>query len=79
MIRTFTPIRRPPRLLLDRKIPNKTRMPAVLFESGDLFRRRNEPVTGHTVMLPKGLAMRSNVGRRYLPGLKAGVSTARSR
>jgi len=69
----------PPPLLLNGEIEHEACLPAVLDETVYLFRCRVKPVSRHAVILSKKGHGMSNFGRRCLPGLKVGFSTAEPR
>jgi hypothetical protein len=65
-------------VLLDGEVPHVPGVPAVVPQHRFLGGRGDEPVPGHTNTLSDTTDISGEVTRRFLPGLKTGVSTPRS-
>jgi hypothetical protein len=68
----------PPRLLLDRQIPNEPGVRAVLAKCQLLRGRRQQAISGHESNLTATTDILREVKRRYEPALSAGFSTPRN-
>jgi hypothetical protein len=64
-------------VLLDGQVPDVPGVPAVVPQHGLLGGGGEQPVPGHANTLSDGTDISGEVTRRFLPGLKAGVSTLR--
>ena len=62
-------------VLLDGQVPHVPGVPAVVPQHGLLGGRGEQTVPGHTNTLSDTADISGEVTRRFLPGLKAGVST----
>ena len=62
-------------VLLDGQVPHVPGMAAVVPQHGLLGGRGVQPVPGHANTLSTANDISGEVKRRFLPGLKAGVST----
>jgi hypothetical protein len=62
----------PPRLLLDREVPHKPGVGAVLPHHNRLLRRGCQQVAGHKAILLSTISERGE--RRFLPGINVGIS-----
>jgi len=71
--------RAPVRMLLDGKVPYVPGMAAVTSQHDLLGGRGEQPVSRHANTLSSTADIYGEVKRRFLPGLKAGVSTLQSR
>ena len=67
--------RAPVPVLLGRPVPDEPGVTAVVPQDGLLGRRGEQAVLGHTHVLSDSTDISGEVKRRFLPGLKAGVST----
>ena len=65
----------PVRVLLDRQVPYEPGVPAVVPQDCLLGGRGEQTVPGYTNTLANTTDISGEVKRRFLPGLKAGVST----
>ena len=70
--------RAPVRVLLDGEVPDVPGVAAVVPQHRFLGGRGEQPVPGHANTLANATDISGEVKRRFLPGLKAGVSTPRS-
>jgi hypothetical protein len=71
--------RAPVRVLLDGKVPYVPSVAAVTSQHDLLGGRGEQPVPGHANTLANAADIYGEVKRRFLPGLKAGVSAPLSR
>jgi hypothetical protein len=71
--------RAPMRMLLDSQIPHVPGVGAMVPQHRLLGGRWKQPVPRHTNTLATSTDIPGEVKRRYLPGLKAGIFTPRSR
>jgi hypothetical protein len=62
-------------VLLDGEVPDVPGVAAVVPQHGLLGGRGEQPVPGHANTLSDTIDTSGEVKRRFLPGLKAGVST----
>jgi len=67
--------RTPVRVLLDRQVPDQPGVAAVVAENCRLGGRGGQAVPGQTNALSDSTDISGEVKRRFLTGLKAGVST----
>jgi hypothetical protein len=67
----------PPRLLLDREVPDVSGVRAVLAQNPFLGWGNDQAVTGHTNTLSTNADVLEEVKRRFLTRLGAGVCTPR--
>ena len=72
------PARAPVPVLLDREVPHEPGLGAMVPQHHLLGGRGEQTVPGHTNTLAKATDISGEVKRRFLPGLKAGVSMPRS-
>ena len=70
--------RTPVPVLLDREVPHVPGVRAVVLQRCLLGGRGEQPIPGHAKILANTTDVSGEVKRRFLPGLKAGVSTPRS-
>jgi hypothetical protein len=66
-------------VLLDGEVPEVPSVAAVVPQHGLLGGRGEQPEPGHANTLSDTTDISGEVTRRFLPGLKAGVSTPRLR
>jgi len=66
-------------VLLDGQVPHVPGVAAVVPQHRFLGGRGEQPVPGHANILSNHTDISGEVKRRFLPGLKAEVSTPRSR
>jgi hypothetical protein len=66
-------------VLLHREVPHVPGVRAVVPQHRLLGGRGEQPVPGHANILANSTGIPGEVKRRFLPGLKAGVSTPRTR
>jgi hypothetical protein len=64
-------------VLLDGQVPYVPGVAAVVTQHCFLGGRGEQPVPGHTNILSSNADISREVTRRFLPGLKAGLSTPR--
>ena len=76
--RSARPAGAPVLVLLDREVPHKPRVRAVVPQHRFLGGRGEQPVPGHANALSTITDISGEVKRRFLPGLKARVPTSRS-
>jgi hypothetical protein len=69
----------PVRVLLNCEVPHVPCVGAVVPQQGLLGGRGKQPIPGHTNTLAKTTDILREVKRRFLPGLKVGVPTPRTR
>ena len=65
-------------VLFDGQVPHVPGVRTVVPQHRLLGERGEQPVPGHTNTLANATDISGEVTRRFLPGLKAGVSTPRS-
>ena len=75
--RRALPARPPVGVLLDGQVPYVPGVAAVVPQHGLLGGRGEQPVPGHANTLANTIDISGEVTRRFLPGLKTGVSTPR--
>ena len=68
----------PVRMLLDREVPHVPSMGAVIPQHRLLGGGWEQPIPGHANTLATTTDIPEEVKRRFLPGLKTGISAPRS-